>query len=32
MEGLATKQYTLRTLLIALAPIYLGILGLTITG
>jgi hypothetical protein len=28
----AMKEYTLRTLLIALAPLYLGILGLSITG
>jgi hypothetical protein len=28
----AMKEYTLRTLLIALAPLYVGILGLSITG
>jgi hypothetical protein len=32
MEGLATKEYVLRTLLVALVPIYLGILGLYFTG
>jgi hypothetical protein len=28
----AMKEYTLRTLLLALAPLYVGILGLSITG
>ena len=28
----AMKEYTLRTLLIALAPLYLGVLGLYFTG
>jgi hypothetical protein len=28
----AMKEYTLRTLLIALTPLYVGILGLSITG
>jgi hypothetical protein len=28
----AMKAYTLRTLLLALAPLYVGILGLSITG
>ena len=32
MDGLATKEYVLRTLVVALAPIYLGILGLYFTG
>ncbi len=32
MEGLATKEYVLRTLLVALVPVYLGILGLYFTG
>jgi hypothetical protein len=32
MEGLATKEYVLRTLLVALVPAYLGILGLYFTG
>jgi hypothetical protein len=26
------KEYTLRTLLIALAPLYLGVIGLSFTG
>jgi len=32
MDDLATKEYVLRTLLVALVPIYLGILGLYFTG
>jgi hypothetical protein len=32
MEGLATKEYVLRTLVVALVPVYLGILGLYFTG
>jgi hypothetical protein len=32
MDGLATKEYVLRTLVVALVPIYLGILGLYFTG
>jgi len=32
MEGLATKEYVLRMLLITQIPIYLGILGLYFTG
>jgi hypothetical protein len=32
MDGLATKEYVLRTLVVALIPIYLGILGLYFTG
>jgi hypothetical protein len=32
MEGLATKEYVLRTLLSALAPPYIGILGLYFAG
>ena len=32
IEGLATKEYVLRTLVVALVPIYLGILGLFFTG
>jgi len=32
MDDLATKEYMLRTLLVALVPIYLGILGLYFTG
>jgi hypothetical protein len=32
MDGLATKEYVLRMLLITLAPLYLGILGLYFTG
>ena len=30
MDGLATKEYVLRMLLIALTPLYLGMLGLSI--
>jgi hypothetical protein len=32
MDDLATKEYVLRTLLVALVPVYLGILGLYFTG
>ena len=32
IDGLATKEYVLRTLVVALVPIYLGILGLFFTG
>ena len=32
MDGLATKEFTLRTLLLALVPVYLGILGLYFAG
>jgi hypothetical protein len=32
MDGLATKEYVLRTLLIALTPLYLGMLGLSLPG
>jgi hypothetical protein len=32
MDDLATKEYVLRMLLITQVPIYLGILGLSITG
>jgi hypothetical protein len=32
MDDLATKEYVLRTLVVALVPIYLGILGLYFTG
>jgi hypothetical protein len=32
MDGLATKEYVLRMLLITLAPLYLGMLGLYLTG
>jgi hypothetical protein len=32
MADLATKEYVLRTLLVALVPVYLGILGLYFTG
>jgi hypothetical protein len=32
MDGLATKEYVLRTLVVALVPVYLGILGLYFTG
>jgi hypothetical protein len=30
MDGLATKEYVLPTLLIALTPLYLGMLGLSL--
>ena len=30
MDGLATKEYVLRMLLIALTPLYLGMLGLSL--
>jgi hypothetical protein len=32
MDDLATKEYVLRTLMVALVPVYLGILGLYFTG
>jgi len=32
MDDLATKEYVLRTLVVALVPVYLGILGLYFTG
>ncbi len=32
MEGLATKEYVLRMLLVTQIPIYLGIIGLYFTG
>jgi hypothetical protein len=32
MDGLATKEYVLRMLLIALTPLYLGMLGLYFAG
>jgi hypothetical protein len=32
MDDLATKEYVLRTLMFALVPVYLGILGLYFTG
>ena len=28
MEGLATQEYVLRTLMLALLPVYLGMLGI----
>ena len=30
MDGLATKEYVLRTLLLALTPLYLGMLGMAV--
>jgi hypothetical protein len=30
MDGLATKEYVLRTLILALLPVYLGMLGLSL--
>jgi hypothetical protein len=32
MDDLATKEYVLRTLMVTLVPVYLGILGLYFTG
>jgi hypothetical protein len=32
IDGLATKEYVLQTLLLALTPLYLGMLGLYFTG
>jgi hypothetical protein len=32
MDDLATKEYVLRTLMVALVPVYLGIIGLYFTG
>jgi hypothetical protein len=32
MSGLATKEYVLRMLLVALTPLYLGMFGLYFTG
>ena len=32
IDGLATKEYVLRMLLVALTPLYLGMFGLYFTG